>query len=46
MIGDRVISSATAAVVCAVAALAAVLSLGWAHGQDDMARLLPLSVDG
>jgi len=51
--GDRVIRSATAAVVCAVAAFAAVVSyshiygLGRAHGQDGMAaRLLPLSVDG
>ncbi len=53
MTGDRVIRSATAAVVCAVAAFAAVVSyshiygLGRAHGQDGMAaRLLPLSVDG
>jgi uncharacterized protein DUF2637 len=51
--GDRVIRFATAAVVCAVAAVAAVVSyshiygLGRAHGQDGMAaRLLPLSVDG
>ncbi len=43
----------TAAVVCAVAAVAAVVSyshiygLGRAHGQDGTAaRLLPLSVDG
>ena len=53
MTGDRVIRSATAAVVCAVAAFAAVVSyshiygLGRAHGQDGAAaRLLPLSVDG
>lgn len=53
MTGDRVIRLATAAVVCAVAALAAVVSyshiygLGRAHGQDGTAaRLLPLSVDG
>jgi hypothetical protein len=51
--GDRVIRFATAAVVCAVAAFAAVISyshiygLGRAHGQDGTAaRLLPLSVDG
>jgi uncharacterized protein DUF2637 len=51
--GDRVIRSATAAVVCAVAAFAAVVSyshiynLGHAHGQDGTAtQLLPLSVDG
>jgi hypothetical protein len=51
--GDRVIRFATAAVVCAVAAVAAVVSyshiygLGRAHGQDGTAaRLLPLSVDG
>jgi hypothetical protein len=51
--GDRVIRLATAAVVCAVAAFAAVVSyshiygLGRAHGQDGAAaRLLPLSVDG
>jgi hypothetical protein len=51
--GDRVIRFATAAVVCAVAAFAAVVSyahiygLGQAHGQDGTAaRLLPLSVDG
>jgi hypothetical protein len=50
--GDRVIRFATAAVVCAVAAFAAVVSyshiygLGRAHGQDGApARLLPLSVD-
>ncbi|MGO9292794.1 MAG: DUF2637 domain-containing protein [Streptosporangiaceae bacterium] len=53
MTGDRLIRLATAAVVCAVAALAAVVSyshiydLGRAHGQDGTgARLLPLSVDG
>ncbi len=53
MSGDRVIRVATAAVVCAVAAFAAVVSyshiygLGRAHGQDGTAaRLLPLSVDG
>ena len=53
MSGDRVIRFATAAVVCAVAAFAAVVSyshiygLGRAHGQDGVAaRLLPLSVDG
>ena len=52
MTGDRVIRFATAA-VCAVAALAAVVSyshiygLGRTHGQDGTAaRLLPLSVDG
>jgi len=51
--GDRVIRFTTAAVVCAVAAFAAVVSyshiygLGRAHGQDGTAaRLLPLSVDG
>jgi hypothetical protein len=51
--GDRLIRAATAAVVCAVAAFAAVVSyshiydLGHAHGQDGTAaRLLPLSVDG
>jgi len=51
--GDRVIRFATSAVVCAVAAFAAVVSyshiygLGRAHGQDGTAaRLLPLSVDG
>jgi Protein of unknown function (DUF2637) len=51
--GDRVIRLATAAVVCAVAAFAAVVSyshiygLGRAYGQDGTAaRLLPLSVDG
>jgi hypothetical protein len=50
--GDRVIRFTTAAVVCAVAAFAAVVSyshiygLGRAHGQDGTAaRLLPLSVD-
>jgi hypothetical protein len=48
-----VIRFATAAVVCAVAAFAAVVSyshiygLGRVHGQDGAAaRLLPLSVDG
>jgi hypothetical protein len=53
VIGDRAIRLATAAVVCAVAAFAAVVSyshiygLGRAHGQDGTAaRLLPLSVDG
>lgn len=53
MSGDRVIRFATAAVVCAVAAFAAVVSyshiygLGREHGQDGTAvRLLPLSVDG
>jgi len=51
--GDRVIRFTTAAVVCAVAAFAAVVSyshiygLGLVHGQDGTAaRLLPLSVDG
>lgn len=51
--GDRVIRFATAAVVCAVAAFAAVVSyshiygLGRGHGQDGpAARLLPLSMDG
>jgi hypothetical protein len=51
--GDRVIRFATAAVVCAVAAFAAVISyshiygLGRVHEQDGTAaRLLPLSVDG
>jgi hypothetical protein len=51
--GDRVTRFATGAVVCAVAAFAAVVSychiygLGRAHGQDGTAaRLLPLSVDG
>ena len=51
--GDRVIRFTTAAVVCAVAAFAAVVSyshiygLGRLHGQDGTAaRLLPLSVDG
>jgi hypothetical protein len=50
---DRVIRFATAAVVCAVAAFAAMVSyshiygLGREHGQDGTAaRLLPLSVDG
>lgn len=53
MTGDRVIRFTKAAVVCAVAAVAAVVSyshiygLGRAHGQDGTAaRLLPLSVDG
>ena len=53
MAGDRVIRFTTAAVVCAVAAFAAVVSyshiygLGRDHGQDGTAaRLLPLSVDG
>lgn len=53
MSGDRVIRVATAAVVCAVAGFAAVVSyshiygLGRTHGQDGTAaRLLPLSVDG
>ena len=53
MTGDRVIRFTTAAVVCAVAAFAAVVSyshiygLGRDHGQDGTAaRLLPLSVDG
>ena len=53
MSGDRVIRVATAAVVCAVAAFAAVVSyshiygLGRGHGEDGTAaRLLPLSVDG
>ena len=53
MSGDRVIRLATAVVVCAVAAFAAVVSyshiygLGRVHGQDGTAaRLLPLSVDG
>ncbi len=51
--GDRVIRLATAAVVCAAAAFAAIVSyshiygLGRGHGQDGTAaRLLPLSVDG
>jgi Protein of unknown function (DUF2637) len=51
--GDRVIRIATASVVCAVAAVAAVVSyshiydLGRAHDQGGTAaRLLPLSVDG
>ena len=53
MTGDRVIRFTTAAVVCTVAAFAAVVSyshiygLGRVHGQDGTAaRLLPLSVDG
>ena len=53
MTGDRVIRCTTAAMVCAVAAFAAVVSyshiygLGRVHGQDGTAaRLLPLSVDG
>ena len=53
MTGDRVIRFTTAAVVCAVAAFAAVVSyshiygLGRGNGQDGTAaRLLPLSVDG
>ena len=53
MSGDKLIRFATAAVVCAVAGFAAVVSyshiygLGRAHGQDGTAaRLLPLSVDG
>jgi len=51
--GDRLIRFTTAAVVCAMAGFAAVVSyshiygLGRAHGQDGTAaRLLPLSVDG
>jgi hypothetical protein len=51
--GDRLIRAATAAVVTAVAAFAAVVSyyhvydLGRTHGQSGAAaRLLPLSVDG
>jgi hypothetical protein len=51
--GDRFIRLTTAAVVCAVAGFAAVVSyshiygLGRVHGQDGTAaRLLPLSVDG
>jgi hypothetical protein len=51
--GDRVIRFATAAVVCAVAAFAAVVSyshiygLGRAHGQDGTAaRLLPSAWTG
>jgi hypothetical protein len=51
--GDRVIRFATAAVVCAVAAFAAVVSyshiygLGRAHGQDGAAaRLLPSAWTG
>lgn len=53
MSGDRAIRTATAAVVLAVAAFAAIVSyshiydLGHAHGQSGTAaRLLPLSVDG
>lgn len=53
MSGDRLIRVATAAVVCAVAGFAAVVSythiydLGRLHGQSGAAaRLLPLSVDG
>ncbi len=53
MTGDRLIRLAAAAVVCAVAFFAAVVSyshiygLGRVHGQDGTAaRLLPLSVDG
>jgi hypothetical protein len=53
MTGDRLIRAATAAVVTAVAAFAAVVSyshvfdLGRLHGQSGTAaRLLPLSVDG
>lgn len=53
MTGDRAIRAATASVVLAVAAFAAVVSyshiydLGHAHGQSGTAaRLLPLSVDG
>lgn len=53
MTGDRAIRSATATVVLAVAAFAAIVSyshiydLGHAHGQSGTAaRLLPLSVDG
>ena len=53
MTGDRLIRVATAAVVTAVAAFAAVVSyshvydLGRTHGQSGAAaRLLPLSVDG
>jgi hypothetical protein len=51
--GDRVIRFTTAAVVCAVAAFAAVVSyshiygLGRVHEQDGTAaRMLPSSVDG
>jgi Protein of unknown function (DUF2637) len=51
--GDRLIRIAAAAVVCAVAGFAALVSythiyeLGRGHGQDGTpARLLPLSVDG
>ena len=52
MSGDRVIRFVTAAVVCAVAAFAAVVSYSHiygsaGHGQDGAAaRLLPFSVDG
>ncbi len=53
MTGDRLIRAATAAVVTAVAAFAAVVSyshirdLAAAHGQDALAAgLTPLSVDG
>lgn len=53
MTGDRLIRSATAAVVVTVAAFAAIVSyshiyeLGRVHGQSGTAaRLLPLSVDG
>jgi hypothetical protein len=53
MSGDRFIRFATAAVVCAVAGFAAIVSyshiydLGRSHGQaGTAARLLPLSVDG
>lgn len=53
MSGDRLIRVAAAAVVCAVAGFAAVVSythiydLGRSHGQAGLAaRLLPLSVDG
>ncbi len=53
MTGDRTIRAATASVVLAVAAFAAVVSyshiydLGHVHGQSGTAaRLLPLSVDG
>ncbi len=53
MTGDRAIGAATASVVLAVTAFAAVVSyshiydLGYVHGQSGTAaRLLPLSVDG
>ena len=53
MSGDRLIRSATAAAVCAVAGFAAAVSYshiydrGHTHGQDGTAaRLLPLSQDG